>query len=97
MQKENDIWSMDFMHDQLADRRSFRAFNVIDDFNREGLGTQINVSLPALRVIQAFDRITQWRELPLQIRCDNGPEYISQLLKEWAERRGIGLRFVQPR
>ena len=33
----NNCWSMDFMHDQLADGRSYRLFNVIDDFNCEGL------------------------------------------------------------
>jgi len=93
---KNDVWSMDFMHDQLSDGRSFRAFNVIDDYNREGLGIEIDFSLPAPREIRALDRIIEWRGQPLQIWCDNGPEYISQLLKEWAERRGIGLRFIQP-
>ena len=93
---KNDVWSMDFMHDQLSDGRSFRAFNVIDDYNREGLGIEIDFSLPAPRVIRALDRIIEWRGSPLQIRCDNGPEYISQLLKEWAEGHGIGLRFIQP-
>lgn len=34
----NRVWSMDFMHDQLSDGRAFRYFNVIDDFNRDGLG-----------------------------------------------------------
>ena len=43
---------MDFMHDQLADGRSFRLFNVIDDFNREGLGIEVDFSLPAERVIR---------------------------------------------
>jgi putative transposase len=41
----NQIWSMDFMHDQLADR-SIRLFNVIDDCNREGLGIEVDFSLP---------------------------------------------------
>jgi len=36
----NQTWSMDFMHDQLGDGRSFRAFNVIDDYNRKGLGIE---------------------------------------------------------
>jgi len=41
----NQSWSMDLMHDQLADERSIRSFNVIDDFNREGLGVKIDFSL----------------------------------------------------
>lgn len=45
----NDTWSMDFMHAQLSDGRSFRTFNVIDDFNREGLAVEVDISLPALR------------------------------------------------
>lgn len=37
--------SMDFMDDQLADGRSYRLFNVIDDYNREGLSIEVDVSL----------------------------------------------------
>lgn len=62
---------MDFMHDQLIDGRSFRTFNVIDDFNREGLGIEVDFSLPAPRVIRALDRIIEWRGVPLVIRRDN--------------------------
>ncbi len=43
----NTVWSMDFMHDQLTDGRSFRLFNVIDDFYREGLGIEVDFSLPS--------------------------------------------------
>jgi len=46
----NQTWSMDFMHAQLSDGRSFRTFNVIDDFNREGLAVEVDISLPALRI-----------------------------------------------
>jgi len=67
----NEVWSMDFMHDQLSDGRSFRAFNVIDDFNREGLAIEIDFSLPAVRVIRSLDRIIEWRGKPKVIRSDN--------------------------
>jgi putative transposase len=92
----NQTWSMDFMHDQLSDGRSFRAFNVIDDFNREGLGIDIDFSLPTERVIRALDQIIEWRGKPRAIRSDNGPEYISHKLAAWAEKYGITLLFIQP-
>lgn len=92
----NDMWSMDFMHDQLGDGSSFRAFNVIGDFNREGLGIEVDFSLPATRVVRALDQIIEWRGTPCTIRCDNGPEYVSALLATWAEKRGICLQFIQP-
>jgi putative transposase len=50
----NQVWSMDFMHDRLEDGRAFRLLNVIDDFNREGLGIEVDFSLPAERVIRAL-------------------------------------------
>ncbi|MGE8358023.1 MAG: IS3 family transposase, partial [Microvirgula sp.] len=92
----NESWSMDFMHDQLADGRSIRLFNVIDDFHREGLCIDVDFSLPSLRVIRALEQIIEWRGRPQAIRCDNGPEYVSGVLKDWAEKRGIRLQFIQP-
>lgn len=55
------------MHDQLSDGRSCRLFNVIDDFNREGLAIDADISLPAERVIQSLDRIIEWRGKPNHI------------------------------
>lgn len=92
----NDTWSMDFMHDRLTDGRSFRTFNVIDDYNREGLGIEVDLSLPALRVIRSLERIIEWRGKPRVIRCDNGPEYISQQLVDWAKKKHIQLQYIQP-
>ncbi len=92
----NQTWSMDFMHDQLADGRSIRLFNVIDDYNREGLGIGVDVSLPSERVIRSLDKIIEWRGKPLVIRCDNGPEYISAVTLTWAAKRGIRIDFIQP-
>jgi putative transposase len=92
----NQVWSMDFMHDQLSDGRSIRLFNVIDDFNREGLGIEVDFSLPSERVIRSLEQIMEWRSRPNKIRCDNGPEYVSAALLSWASRRDIQVEFIQP-
>lgn len=91
----NQNCSMDYMHDQLADGRRIRVFNVIDDFNRQGLGVEADMSLPAMRVIRALDQMIEWRGKPASIRCDNGPEYISGALLAWAARREIRITFIQ--
>lgn len=93
---ENQVWSMDFMSDQLVSGKTFRTFNVIDDYNREGLGIEVDLSLPAARVIRALEQIIEWRGKPSTIRCDNGPEYISQSLVSWANEHGITMIYIQP-
>jgi putative transposase len=92
----NQTWSMDFMADQLADGRRFRTLNVLDDFNREGLGIEVDFSLPAARVVRTLDQIIEWRGRPAAIRVDNGPEYVSGTLRDWAGKQGIAIQFIQP-
>ena len=87
---------MDFMHDQLQDGRSFRLLNVIDDFNREALGIEADFSLPSQRVIRALKQIIDWRGKPEVIRCDNGPENISETVRQWAQEWGIRFEYIQP-
>ena len=72
------------------------ALNVLDYFNREGLGIEVDFSLPTERVIRSLERTIVWRGKPGAIRVDNGPEYISEKLQEWARRRHINLRYIQP-
>ena len=84
------------MSDSLADGRSLRTFNVIDDYNREGLTIEADLSLPSARVIRALEQVIEWRGKPAAVRCDNGPEYISAELTSWAEKQKITLLYIQP-
>jgi putative transposase len=84
------------MHDALASGQRFRTFNVLDDFSRECLGIEVDTNLPAARVLRVLDRIVAWRGLPAKLRMDNGPELISVLLADWAEKNGVALEFIQP-
>ena len=92
----NQCWSMDFMSDALMCGRRFRTFNVVDDFNREVLAIDVDLSLPAQRVIRVLERIVAWRGLPAKLRMDNGPEFISSTLADWAEQHEIELEFIKP-
>jgi putative transposase len=92
----NHCWSMDFMSDSLFCGRRFRTFNLVDDFNREALAIEIDLNLPAPRVIRVLERAVAWRGYPNKLRMDNGPEFISAALAEWAEEHNIELEFIQP-
>ncbi len=90
----NQAWSMDFMHDQLEDGRTFRLFNVIDDFNREAIGMEVDFSLPTERVIRELKQIIAWWGKPQVIRCadlgfcHNSPEYINGAIQNWTAELG---------
>ena len=88
-------WSMDFIANRLGAGRAFRLLNVLYDFNREGLGSKVDFSLPVERVIRSLDRIVEWRRTPSTRRGDNGPEYICRKLLIWAEKRGIAIKHIQ--
>ena len=92
----NESWSIDFMSDSLQSGRTFRTFNVIDDFNREALAIEIDTSLPSGRVVRVLDIIAAWRGYPQRLRSDNGPELISQQLESWAEKHNVLLDFIEP-
>jgi len=92
----NHTWSADFMSDALWSGRRFRTFNVNDDFNRESMKIEVDTSLPSARVIRALDELVELRGAPKRLRLDNGPEFISQALKQWAKDHGVDLIHIQP-
>jgi len=92
----NEVWSIDFMSDSLWSGRKFRVLNVVDDFNRQMLAMEADISLPALRVIRVLEYLKEFRGLPKMIRVDNGPEFISHVLDEWCRKHLINLTYIQP-
>lgn len=93
---ENQIWSMDFMHDSLWDGRRVRVLNIIDDFNRECLAIEIDTSLSSRRVVNVLDRLVQVKGSPKAIRVDNGPEFLSKRFQLWCQERNVQIKFIQP-
>lgn len=73
----NDIWSMDFVADELADGRRFRTLTVIDLFTRECLAIEVGQGLNGQHVAATLERLRFERGLPQRIYCDNGTEFVS--------------------
>jgi len=93
----NERWSMDFVRDTLGNSgRAFRAFTLVDDFTRECPAIEVDHSLPAIRVIAVLDRLAVTRGLPRVIVVDNGPEFRSRAMDEWAHAHGVALQFIDP-
>lgn len=94
--RPNQRWSMDFVSDALANGRRIRVLTVVDDFTRESLATEVDTSLPGLRVTRVLDELALERGLPEVITVDNGPEFAGRVLDAWAYARGVQLRFIDP-
>lgn len=94
--RRTERWSMDFVSDRLGDGRPFRCFTFVDDFTRESPAIEVAHSLPATRVIQVLECIAAERGRPTSIVCDNGPEFVSRALDQWAYTHGVQLQFIRP-
>ena len=87
---------MDFMRDAPADGRVSRTLNVADDYTRECLAIEVDTSLPGARVVRVLERLAAAGGRPLHIVVDNGPEFASKAVDQWAARSGVSLRFIDP-
>jgi len=95
-QEVNERWSMDFVGDSLADGRTFRTLNIVDDFSREAPAIIVDQSIPGERVVRELDELVIERGVPKMIVMDNGPEFAGKALDAWAYRRGVKLHFIRP-
>lgn len=92
----NQAWALDFVHDSLMSGRRFRALAVIDEWSRESLAIEVDVSLTGERVTRVLDRLGVERGLPTLIQSDNGPEFTGRVLDQWAYDNQVRLQFIEP-
>jgi putative transposase len=96
-QAPNEHLSMDFMSDKLASGKRFRVFTLVDNFSRVSPAVEADFSLKGERVVQVLERVArQQGGYPKVISVDNGPEFISKALDEWAHKHGVKLSFSRP-
>jgi putative transposase len=94
--RRNQIWTMDFLQDALAGGRKVRTLSIEDAYTRELLVVEVDTSLPALRVVRVLDKLGAEHGLPEQIVIDNGTEFTSKALDQWAYENNVALHFITP-
>ncbi len=89
-------WSMDFVHDALADGRPFRVLTVVDQWSRQSPVLEVASSMSGMTVGAALDRGLGGSTGPRSITVDHGTEFQPRALEDWAYRRGVQLDFIRP-
>lgn len=92
----HERWSMDFVHDQLADGRAFRVLTVVDNWSRQSVLLEVGLKLTGGSVAAALSRAAANVRLPRSITVDHGTEFASKALDQWAWENGVQLDFTRP-
>jgi putative transposase len=92
----NQSWAMDFMHDVLADGTKIRLLTIVDTYSRESVALEVDHGFKSPQVVDVLRRVVAARGTPQRINCDNGPEFVSLHLDQWAHWNRIKLDFSRP-
>src|SRR5207245_9359521 len=92
--RANEVWTMDYTHDELAGGRKFRTLNLMDGYTREALRIEPDTSLPGLRVVRILDSLRARRGTPTAIQVDNGTGFTSRVVDQWGDQQPEVLRII---
>src|ERR1700747_1313099 len=91
----NEVWTMDYTHDEIASGRKFRTLNLMDGYTRKALAIEVDTSLPGLRGVRVLERLREVHGAPAAIQVDNGTEFTSRVVDQWAYQHQVTLHFIE--
>ena len=92
----NEVWSMDFVSDSLANGRRIKCLTVADDFTHECVDIAVDYGISGQYVTRLLDRAAIFRGYPAAVRTDNGPEFTCRAFISWAQSHGVQHILIQP-
>lgn len=92
----NEVWSMDFVSDSLANGRRLKCLTVADDFTHECVDITVEYGISGEYVTRLLDRAATFRGYPAAVRTDNGPEFTCRAFISWAQAHGVQHILIQP-
>jgi putative transposase len=87
---------MDFVHDELVSGKKIRMLTIVDHFSRESVKIEVGHGLKSKEVIQSLSLLKLTRGLPEIITVDNGSEFSSKQMDQWAFENNVQLHFIRP-
>jgi putative transposase len=87
---------MDFMSDELYNGQRIKLLTLFDNFSRESLAIKVADRLGGQRLVEVLMQVVAEKGSPKVIRVDNGPEFTSKVLDQWAYLNGVELDFIRP-
>lgn len=93
---QNSVWSYDFVYDACANGQKLKCLTVVDEYTRECLAIDVNGSIRSARVIDLLSKLMRLHGVPRYLRSDNGPEFVSKALLEWATNESLQLALIDP-
>jgi putative transposase len=94
--QRNEVWSMDFVMDALANGRRLKILTIVDDCTKEAIDLVADFGISGHYVTRILDQAARFRGYPKAIRTDQGPEFTGKALDQWAYDRGVQLKLIQP-
>ena len=91
----NQVWSMDFVSDALANGRRIKVLTIVDDFSKEAIDLAVDYGISGHYVTRVLDQVARFRGYPKAIRTDQGPEFTGKALDQWACQHGVQLKLIQ--
>lgn len=92
----NHVWSIDFIFDRTENGRSLKILSVIDEYTRECIALEAHRRFTGEDLVFLLRDMFVTRGVPRFIRSDNGPEFISQCVKDFLDFIEVGTSYIEP-
>jgi putative transposase len=92
----NQVWAMDWMHDELFDGRRIWVLTIVDTWSRICPVMRVCRSATAMEVIEALEQARDRFGLPQSIRVDQGCQFTSKEFDLWAYANEVTIDFSRP-
>ena len=92
----NDVWALDFVFDRTTSGSPLKWLSIVDEYTRECLALKVGRGITSEDVIDTLAELLAMRGVPKHIRCDNGPEFVANALRQWLSHVGVATLYIEP-